>query len=256
MEYEIRTIIFIDILGFKHLVRNTKDLSVISDALHNLQQIKGRKEKPFIKEVAGSEDRYIKSLQVGMFSDSIILSCHPQDDYYLFLDAMDIQLKLMSTGIFVRGCASRGQLIHRDNYIFGPALIKAYTGETSMAKYPRIIIDETVLYEGTLFCKDFDGIVFLDFFRHLNDKHWNENLDLDSTVRSIYNYTKEKIGTYDDLNVKSKFEWLKGLIEEVFYINDNKYTYFRFTNTTYDRNTAFSLTRNRLMKELKEKADH
>ncbi len=247
MEYEVRTTAFIDILGFKDLVNKTSSLKDIHDALQTLYQIKGRKEKSIV------EEDYIKSLQIGMFSDSIVLSCQPEYDYYLFLDALDIQIKLMLKGIFIRGCVSIGNLFHNDNLVFGPALIKAYKGETTMAKYPRIIIDETNRYEGTVFCKDFDGVMFLDFMRELSDKHWNENLDLDNSVRTIYQHVHNSINGQIEFSIQSKFEWLKRVLDEVFYLNDGKYNYFSFSTSTYDRSESFSSTRMKLIEVLKAK---
>ncbi len=33
-------------------------------------------------------------------------------------------------------------IVHCDNVIFGPGLVAAYESEMSIAKYPRIVIDE------------------------------------------------------------------------------------------------------------------
>lgn len=250
MEYEQRTVIFIDILGFKNMVKNTSELRIISDALKKLYTIKERKALHTV------EDEYVNSLQVGMFSDNIVISCNPKHDYYLFNDAMDLQLELMARGIFVRGCISIGNLIHEGNFLFGPALVKAYQGETSMAKFPRIIMDETVNYAGTICSKDFDGITFLDFFRRLNDNYRKNKIDLDYSVREIYGHVENKLKEHNkNLNIRSKFEWIKGLMDEVFYISEGKFKYFNFTNTTYDRIESFSCTRLKLMEVLNEKRE-
>ncbi len=225
----IRTIAFIDILGFKQLVKNEKAQTIASilDDLHKYAKIDAER----------SNYDYISSLEIAYFSDSIVLSCNNSTDYGFIQSLMNLQIELMRKGIYIRGCITKGELYHKDNYIFGPAIIEAYEEEAKLAKYPRIILGKSYNFIGTHFCKDYDGLYFLDPFRYIQDKAWNEAFDMDQVIRDIITQLNSNIRLYEnEKNIYMKFSWLKQVIDEVFYISDNKYKYFWSSSSTYDRN--------------------
>ena len=49
---------------------------------------------------------------------------------------------MMSKGILLRGGITVGQLCHKDNIVYGPAMVEAYELESKSAIYPRVIVSE------------------------------------------------------------------------------------------------------------------
>ena len=242
-DYMIRTIAFIDILGFKIMVQNEKAhiISQVLDDLHKCAVLEDKK----------SNYNYISTLEIAYFSDSIVLSCDNSNDYGFIQNLMNLQIELMRKGIYVRGCMTKGELYHKDNYIFGPALIAAYEEEAKLAKYPRIILGKNYNYEGTYFCKDYDGLYFIDPFRNLQNREWNEEFNMDLAIREIVTQLDNNIKLYEsEKEVLMKFIWLKQIIDEAFYKVDNKYKYFWSSNSTYDRSETLRMLRNTLINKV------
>lgn len=236
----IRTIAFIDILGFKQLVKNEKVQTVakILEYLHKYANIQAPKSKY----------AYISTLETAYFSDSIVLSCDNSADYGFIENLMNLQIELMRKGIYIRGCIAKGELYHEGNYLFGPAIIEAYEEEAKLAKYPRIILGKSYKYIGSYFCKDYDGLYFLDPFRNLQQREWNEEFDMNLVIREIITQLDNNIKLYEnEKEIFMKFSWLKQIIDEVFYESDNKYKYFWPSNSTYDRNETIRKLRDTIL---------
>src|SRR5947207_13388238 len=53
-----------------------------------------------------------------------------------------LQLGLLATGIFTRGGIAKGRLHHTDKVVFGPAMLEAYRLESSISRFPRVLVDE------------------------------------------------------------------------------------------------------------------
>lgn len=242
--YSERHIVYLDILGFKELVRNSKIPDKIREILDTLHSFGGSKGEI----VSKLEKKYKNTLEIAFFSDSLVLSCEQLYASYMLEDVVDLQLDLMKNGVFIRGCVSKGNLYHKGNYIYGPALIDAYEGESQMAKYPRVILDQSYDYGGTMFCKDYDGISFLDPFRRLQEKAQDEGLPLDKTIREIISYVEKNIDDNDRLGIKSKYIWLMQLINEIFYVENGEYKYFWPSYSTYDRNETYQKLRDFYLK--------
>jgi hypothetical protein len=93
-------------------------------------------------------------------------------------------------GIVVRGGVAVGQATKSYRRIFGPAVIRAYEIESKEAKYPRIVVDPSVLDEveinnglwvhdkeseleavnGFLRTDDEDGLRYVDYLRVIRDE--------------------------------------------------------------------------------------
>ncbi len=56
----------------------------------------------------------------------------------------------MYEGIMIRGGVTIGDLYHRNNIVYGPAMIEAYRLESKCAIYPRIIMSEDMLVIGIM----------------------------------------------------------------------------------------------------------
>lgn len=186
--YEDRTIAFIDLLGWKHLIREsmedtelTKDLGIALYA----NQVMGDSARQ-MREII-PDHPHVRDLHITQFSDSVIVSqrtesledAHRPDRQ--FADTLSwLSFLLQKKGIFVRGAIVRGRLVHRESMVFGPALVEAYKAEVEQAHWPRVILSTQLAEEWPSmsmseaasasssrsrinWLRDADGKVFFDF---------------------------------------------------------------------------------------------
>ena len=121
---------------------------------------------------------------VTQFSDSVVVSYPVTEISSVFTLVNDVALaviELAYAGYLLRGGITVGKLIHTEEYLVGPAMIKAYEMESRKAKYPRVLIDPVVFkfarmyhapqnspadevgYIRSLLTKDDDGEHFFDY---------------------------------------------------------------------------------------------
>jgi hypothetical protein len=135
--YPVKLVSFLDILGFKQLVRQDKadaleSINFIDERLHHIINI--------------LHEEHGKTFSTKLFSDCICLSCEYTSEnlFYILYELAFIQMYFSFEGIFLRGALSKGNHFENDRIIFSSGLIKAYEIEQS-ASYPRIIIDTELI---------------------------------------------------------------------------------------------------------------
>lgn len=178
--YEDRAVLFMDILGFKNLVKTQEADRV----LHALQRIQA-----FVKIFSpnGEDPR------MTTFSDCIVISAplaHGDGVKRLGVIACMLWLDLLGVGVLARGAITCGPLYHAENIVFGQAMIDAYMLESKKAIFPRIIVtpelQETLLNRhghtiansafdifpqfDEIIRQDYDGLFHLDMFHPLVPK--------------------------------------------------------------------------------------
>ncbi|WP_277587532.1 hypothetical protein [Psychrobacillus antarcticus] len=176
VNYEKKLVLFLDVLGFSNLVRESMDdnqkFKMILEFLSDLQtyikeqqefEIKHEEFQRIIKKVIGknSEQQYENpsKFEYTMFSDSLVISLSFKSFESLkgLITRMGIlQAKYMSKGMLLRGGITFGELHHEGSICFGPAFLRAYELECNIAKYPRILIDRGIL-EGEMIPNDWDS---------------------------------------------------------------------------------------------------
>lgn len=164
IKYEERIIAFVDILGFKNIIKesetNDHKLRTIYQALDFLKTREESNEWD-LKFIEIEEDAQRKGLEnfkitkntnCSCFSDSIIVSVIASNDKTneivstLISNLAYIGAKLLSEGILIRGGLTIGKLIHNNNgVIMGQGLIEAYELESRVARYPRIILSNNLI---------------------------------------------------------------------------------------------------------------
>lgn len=165
MEYEERLCVFIDILGWKEAT-NTFSVEDLFKILQPFVEINDQHQfhKDFIdhakKNQKSSKENWIETsingrkcsiptfyeqVQLSVFSDTLVLSKPAAWVGSIYNDLPFIIRSFLEKGFVIRGGISLGQLCHKDNIIFGPALIEAYEIELSRAIFPRILIDDKVV---------------------------------------------------------------------------------------------------------------
>jgi hypothetical protein len=139
--YPERFCAFIDILGFRALVAW---LGKDTGAVESLREILKEVHNP---KIPGLADPASVGYRTQSISDAVAISTIPTPEGLLMLFGSLNQLtfSLLQEGYFVRGAIVRGRLYHDDAIIFGEALIRAYDLETTVAKYPRIVVHSQVI---------------------------------------------------------------------------------------------------------------
>lgn len=153
-KYSTAFVTFIDILGFKELVvkQKAEKLNSILDKMcfFFTSQSQQRRE-PYCLE---------KHLpMILQFSDSIVriqpVTTSDQETSVLdfFVGELEALLlaqgNLICNGVLIRGGLTYGEVcVHKDR-IFGPAFMRAYQIESSLARYPRIVIDDALCQNGS-----------------------------------------------------------------------------------------------------------
>ena len=129
------------------------------------------------------EEKGIKkyaNIQFRVFSDNIIIANKLSNDFHQRKNDIDNLLGCVSNyacstvgdsvGWLLRGGIAIGEFFINDTIVWGSALLRAYELENTIANYPRITIDYTVLSEinytensSDIIFKDFDGIFNLNY---------------------------------------------------------------------------------------------
>ena len=186
MDYEDRLIIYIDILGFSNFVNYTSQTKInSSEKIKRIDNLLTMIKKFF--NIEYDPIRLSETRQTTSFSDLIIISISLEDIDYMDSEIYDVfylLLNAMLKGFLLRGAIVYGKLIHTKEVIFGPGLIDAYNREKTIAKYPRVIIDDVIVSDlkdlpskskfarscERIISRDFDGIYYLDFLKSAREE--------------------------------------------------------------------------------------
>jgi hypothetical protein len=156
--YERRVVAFYDILGWR---------SAIAQAGNDPEKIGN------LRRVILQHSRLLRlpvsaPVNVSTFSDNIVVSTIPNSEAvpYFLRSVATLQLMTASMGFLLRGGIAVGDIIHDEEVVFGPALNRAYELESSVAIFPRIVVDHPVMQIGEIegFHSIENDICFLDPF--------------------------------------------------------------------------------------------
>lgn len=166
IEYENRLVAFIDILGFKEIVKQSEiDKSKIEFLYSALEFLKNwevpeKWDLTLIEIEEDAQKRGVENFEIRgktnctSFSDSIVVSVKVGENNIneisstLITNLGYIGAILLEKGILIRGGLTIGNLIHNDNgIVFGQGLIDSYKLESKNAKFPRIILSDKLIKE-------------------------------------------------------------------------------------------------------------
>jgi hypothetical protein len=146
---------YLDVLGFRSILSNVTNLSNEEDkenAIGALLLLLQSLKQLTTEGGRVSEDRARTIFRSKSFSDLCIraTTVQPNTDLadYLNWELMylsGVQMAIMRSGFFVRGAVTLGDIYIDDDYVLGPALVRAYDLESRRAIYPRIVIDSSLL---------------------------------------------------------------------------------------------------------------
>jgi hypothetical protein len=180
---EEKVVAFIDILGFKELLRRLSggDEALLEDIKTSLQGLRafGRlaEEKSFPLRAIALQ---FPKAQATAFSDNIVLSDEPTNLGVgrLVSQAVIVASMLLDRGILSRGGIVIGPLFHEEGIVFGKGLVDAYELEKSVAVYPRIVVSDEAAekFDRPLFdrlARDSDGCWYIDVLWSLRQVNWD-----------------------------------------------------------------------------------
>ncbi len=229
MESENRIVCFIDILGFKEIIKQfeeSQDISIIKhiqDAFNEaLLSMIGFYNKDYSKtnNIENVDVETLKSeFYFKTFSDNIIftLKFSKTDKSFwgrlsLILSfAHSFQQTMHRAGIYIRGGISYGSFYNDENIIFSQALVESYEIENTQAIYPRIVLHKSIkaqlVHLGKLLYNrfNFDDLLYID---GKNELFITPFLGADSLIKSFKELVNDLEETYLDnpeLDRLSKF---------------------------------------------------
>jgi hypothetical protein len=143
--YETRFLAYIDILGWSEACTvDSPRLAEAAEVLHGEAYHQSRRYRDELeKEMPGRVNPLYLKVEIGAFSDNFVMS-KPVDLGDRIFSISATCRRLLKLGFLTRGAVTMGQVHHRDNVVFGPALIEAVALEKE-AVYPRILCSEGVL---------------------------------------------------------------------------------------------------------------
>lgn len=258
IKYEKRLVAFIDILGFKEIIKtsefNSSKLKLIYQTLLFLKN----KEKPeewnlqLIEIEEDAQKKGVVNFDIATkttctcFSDSIVVSVQVQDNNIneatstLITNLSLIGAKLMTEGILFRGAITIGNIIHKDNgIVMGQGLIDAYQLESSVAKNPRIVLSKKLLellnfpittkknrYPYHQYISRFDdgcvGFHQMVYFEVLQSWTEMEMPKLKAELKKIKQTIIDGLdSSFEFPDIHNKFIWLKNQYEALVILEDN-----------------------------------
>lgn len=232
---------FLDVLGFKDLVRDAKDkgnsqqlFAEFQDALNEASfSLRDHFAEDWC-ELSSGEFEIKAKHKFRVFTDCILIGCPIGDSFHngalikgldAFLTVFNtlyfIQSQLTNRGFFVRGAITVDELYMDERSIYGLGLIDAYEAESKLAKYPRIILTKSAEakfmeidnafenqsypnYLKKYLYKDSDGLLFINYLESINiaDHPFLDELEKHKKV------IEDKLQKYyDKPSILEKYVW-------------------------------------------------
>lgn len=244
--YRLAIVTFLDILGFKEIVADLKP-----DQINQILKI--------VEESTTSNDSIRDSLSSNtiVFSDSIIrvrvIESKENLAYPIglvfseLLELVHIQGELITEEILIRGGITLGDICVDENRVFGPGMVRAYQLESQLAKFPRIVLDPTLIKEYKLnkllrsedhslatdseYVKELirqsdDGLCFVDYLSAIHSEFDAPEASPEYMFRHKEVILDKCPKVYDYDNKLSKYVWLANYHNTV--INETRDSWFEY----------------------------
>lgn len=225
MNYQDRLIVFIDILGFKNIIKKTTnadgtDVPSEIDHIYSVYKL--------IKSVLSIDVKTDNSdSDITIFSDTIVITFVIETGKNILFNHLlritNITVNLISKGILCRGSIVRGKVIHNNDIIFGPGLVEAYLYESKAALYPRIIVSPEIINYAAEYgtyaqekekrvlsqflAYDTDGMYYINYISPNGTQMKYENRP--EYFKMLYKLISSNINNNLPPDVRIKYLWLK-----------------------------------------------
>lgn len=187
MDVKNHIIVWLDILGYKELIKKNKLdnkenelLLKVHELMSSLTKYINYNNKQIDKNLRKTDSNHtisMSSFRSLLFSDNILFfaPCSSEiDKINLYTNLANgissFLFQYPSKELYFRGAITEGNLYYDDDlhFVFGSGLVRAYELESSTAIYPRIIIDDKISIPSILvgYKEDYDGVWFLDYLTY------------------------------------------------------------------------------------------
>ena len=277
--YENRLVAFLDILGFKEIIKQSeKSLNKLQLLYQTLQFLKKRENTykwnlQLIEVEEDAQKRGVKTFDIEnltvctCFSDSIVVSIKFDENNIneltstLIANLAYIGAQLLTQGVLLRGGVTIGKLIHLDNgIIMGQALIDAYQLETNYAKYPRILLSDKLIqrlnypitskherypYHQYIFrfedgCVGFHQMIY---FQVLQNSPFLDSLKLTRELKKVRKTIITGLdANFEQSDIHLKYQWLKREYEKLIIFESEKKKIYEINEGISGNNIHYSYT--------------
>jgi hypothetical protein len=140
--YDERYCAFVDILGFSELIGRLSHNDTPFEALRTLLRLIHEHPADEYEVLFAGSDFRAQSI-----SDAVCLSARQNGAGILNLLFVLERLthNMLHHGFFIRGAVVKGRLYHDDKMVFGEALLRAYRLESEIVRFPRIMLESSVV---------------------------------------------------------------------------------------------------------------
>lgn len=138
LEYERRIVLFYDLLGWRSEVHGAGTDPRKVARLASVVRM-------FNAQIASAR-RQLPGAHLTSFSDNVVFSTpyDPGQLLWTLQGAATVQFGLAVQGFWLRGGVTVGDLYHDEFVVFGPGLVRAHHLESTVATYPRILVDPEI----------------------------------------------------------------------------------------------------------------
>lgn len=256
IKYDRRIIAFIDILGFREMVKESEYDPTRIEFLYSILDylkdwnISDKWDLKFVEIEEDAQKKGVHNFDIRgktnstSFSDSIVVSVKVDNNINEMTSTLVANLAyigaiLIEKGILFRGGLTIGNIIHtQTGTVFGQGLIDAYLLETKSAKYPRIVLSDKLIRElnypletkkkrypyHQYFDRFDDGCIgFHQMIYHQVTQSWIEMTN-EKLISSLTNIRKVIINgldsSFENPEIFQKYKWLKDQYNRLIILSD------------------------------------
>lgn len=149
--------------------------------------------------------------------------------FFTLLEVKWLIMRLLSHRVLCRGAVTLGKIIHTNEYIFGPALVEAYTLESRAALYPRVILGRNIVEAGAAFKanhhtseqelkyveslleRDSDGMYYVDYFYKAQSELNDPDYDFPAYIQSLGEIIRKGLAIsshQSKADLRVKYSWM------------------------------------------------
>jgi hypothetical protein len=203
--YDTRTVAFLDILGFKDVIRRSEsNLFILMQVRQALTDLSASS-----KFDSGSNSAAQMCLQC--FSDNVVI-CGTTS--WVFHRIITIGQAMIKLGFPIRGGVTQGKIFFSNGVIFGPSLVRAVEMESSLAVVPRILVDAIPGVQNefsSLLLEDIDGKLFIDVLKSYDGSSPARILDYEQCLCQLRALITQSLVRFrGNSEILLKYEWLMG----------------------------------------------
>lgn len=221
-EYKDYYLAFMDILGFKEIVRSAscdEILSIYAEAKKQYEIMMTTEDTTH--PLFNISDMHIKIMSdtICIYICSDILNSLPSLIYICIF--FQVRMLRHFPPILIRGGISQGALYEDEEILFGEALVNAYLLESNNAMVPRVILTKSLVDNCTnadedlkktlsnVLFKDFDGLYSLEYCFPF---YWMGRTGHEEEIERVCKYIQNVLDTTTDNSIRNKYIYLSNRI--------------------------------------------